>query len=146
MAERSSGGLGIARAYALIFGIAYVAVALLEDILGGSGWKVGGTYILKLTWEQNLIHWGVGVAVLGSFFAGEVPARLVARVVGVVFVLVTVLGFAAREFTGKLVGFGGDIPMSYNYVHLATAILALFAGFAAARVYGQNRAMGAATS
>lgn len=146
MAERSYGGLGIARAYALVFGIAYVAVAVLEDILGASGWKVGGTYILKLTWEQNLIHWGVGVAVLGSFFVGEVAARLVARIVGVVFLLVTVLGFAARDFTGKLVGFGGNIPMSYNYVHLATAVLALFAGFAAARVYGQTRAMETATS
>ena len=146
MAERSYGGLGIARAYALIFGIAYIAVAVLELIVGGSGWKVGDTYILKLTWEQNLIHWGVGVAVLGSFFAGEVAARTVARVVGVVFLLVTILGFAAREFTGKLLGFGGDLPMSYNIVHLATAILALFAGFAAARVYGQDRSMSTATS
>jgi hypothetical protein len=132
------GGLGIARAYALVFGIAYVAVALLEDIVGSSGWKVGGTYILKLTWEQNLVHWGVGVVVLGSFFAGEVAAKIVARIVGLVFVLVTILGFAAREFTGKLLGFGGDLPMSYNYVHLATAILALFAGFAATRVYRQT--------
>ena len=73
-------------------------------------------------------------------------AKLVARVVGVVFVVVTILGFVAREFTGKLLGFGGDLPMSYNIVHLATAVLALFAGFAATRVYGRDRSMSVATS
>ncbi|MGH9198347.1 MAG: hypothetical protein ACRD1T_21760, partial [Acidimicrobiia bacterium] len=82
----------IARTYALAFGIAYTAVALLEVILGSGGLKVGGQTILMVTVLQNAIHWLVGIAVLGSFFAGETAARNVARVVGIVFVVVTLLG------------------------------------------------------
>jgi hypothetical protein len=137
MAEGGYGKTRIARTYALIFGIAYVGVAVLEDALGGAGWKIGGTVILRVTALQNLIHWVVGVAVLGSFFAGEIAAKLVARVIGLVFVLVTVLGFAARTFTGKVLGFHGPLPWSYNIVHLATAAAALVAGFAATKLYRQ---------
>jgi len=83
MAEGAYGKWGIARTYALVFGIAYLGVALLEVILGDKGWVVGGdTVILGRTTEQNIVHWAVGVAVLGSFFAGEGAARTVARVIG----------------------------------------------------------------
>ncbi len=139
MAERTgSRGFGIARTYALIFGIAYIAVALLEDIVGSDGLRAGSQYILKLTVIQNIIHWAVGIAVIGSFFAGEVAAKMVARVVGIVFLLVTVLGFVARRFTGDLLGFDAPLPWVYNIVHLATAAFALFAGFAAERAYGRR--------
>lgn len=132
------GGLGIARAYALVFGIAYIAVALLEDIVGD--WKIGDTTILDLTAEQNIVHWAVGLVVLGSFFAGEAAARTVARIVGIVFVLVTILGFVARDFTGDLLGYDDGLPWIYNFIHLATAALALFAGFAAERAYSSRAA------
>lgn len=129
---------GIVQMYALVFGIAYIAVAVLEDILGGSGLKIGGTTILQVTFVQNAIHWIVGVAVLGSFFAGESTAKLVARAVGIVFVLVTALGLFVEPLTGKLLGFSGSLPMSYNLVHLLTAVAALFAGFAATRAYSRS--------
>ena len=132
--SRSSGS--IARTYALIFGIAYIGVAVVEDILGSSGLTVGGTTILKVTAIQNAIHWAVGLAVLGSFFAGETAARLVARVVGIVFVVVTLLGIFARDFAGDLLGFGGPLPWSYNVVHALTAVAALIAGFAVTKLYG----------
>lgn len=128
---------GIVQMYALVFGIAYIAVALLEDVLGGNGLKIGGTTILMVTVVQNAIHWIVGLAVLGSFFAGESVAKLVARAVGIVFVLVTVLGLFVEPLTGNLLGFNGPLPMSYNLVHLLTAAAALFAGFAATRAYGR---------
>jgi hypothetical protein len=138
MAEAAStayGGRGIARTYALVFGIAYVAVAVLEDLFGSGGLTIGRTVILKVTIVQNLIHWLVGVVVLGSYFAGETAARIVARIIGAVFLVVTLLGFAARDLTGAVLGFDGALPWSYNVVHLLTAIVALFAGFAASRVY-----------
>jgi len=130
---------GIARIYALVFGIAYIAVALIEDLAARSrpGIQISGHTILKLTAAQNVIHWAVGVVVLGSFFAGEVAAKMVARVVGVVFVVVGILGVVARDFTGKLLGFHGKLPWSYNLIHIATAALALFAGFAAERAYSR---------
>lgn len=139
MAARAPGGgygrFGIARTYALVFGIAYIGVALLEVILGRKGLRIGGTQVLRLTGVQNAIHWAVGIVVLGSFFAGELAARTVARVIGIVFVVVTIWGFVARDSLGDVFGFRGPLPWSYNIVHLATAAVALFAGFAAERAY-----------
>ncbi len=128
---------GIVQTYALVFGIAYIAVALVEDLLGGTGLKVGGTTILQVTLVQNIIHWVIGLAVLGSFFGGESLAKMVARVVGIVFAVVTLLGLFVEPLTGQLLGFSGGLPLSYNIVHLLTAVAALFAGFAATRAYGQ---------
>jgi hypothetical protein len=76
--------------------------------------------------------------VLGSFFAGEAMAKTVARAVGLVFVLVTLLGVLVEPLTGQLLGFPDGLPLSYNLVHLLTAAAALFAGFAAQRAYGRE--------
>lgn len=127
------GRMGFARFYALVFGIAYMGVALLELIL--TDLTIGDTVILQRTTLQNIVHFAVGIVVLGSFFAGEVAARNVARIIGVVFVALTVYGFVAPDSLGDLLGYDGDIPMSYNIVHLVTALLALFAGFAGRRGY-----------
>jgi hypothetical protein len=43
--EARSKSIGVARMYALIFGIAYLGVALTEVILGKSGWKIEGVTI-----------------------------------------------------------------------------------------------------
>jgi Domain of unknown function (DUF4383) len=135
---RAAAGYGIVQMYALVFGIAYIGVAVLEVVLGTNGLKIGDTTILQISLVQNLIHWAVGIAVLGSFFLGESTAKLVARVVGVVFVLVAVLGLFVEPLTGQLLGFPGGLPLSYNLVHILTAAAALFAGFAAQRAYGQS--------
>ena len=128
---------GIVQMYALIFGIAYLAVAVLEVALGSNGLKIGGTTILQVQLVQNAIHWLVGLAVLGSFFVGEGAAKLVARIVGIVFVVVSLLGLFVEPLTGQLLGFPDALPMSYNIVHILTAAAAVFAGFAAQRAYGQ---------
>ena len=133
MAEGAYGKLGFARTYALIFGIAYIAVALLELILGDL--TAGDFVILQRTTLQNIIHWAVGVVVLGSFFAGEAAARMVARIVGIVFVAITIWGFVSPGSLGDFLGYGGDIPLIYNIIHLVTALVALFAGFAGRRSY-----------
>lgn len=131
------GKMGFARFYALVFGVAYIGVSLVELIFGGI--TVGDTVILERTTLQNIVHWAVGVVVLGSFFAGEAASRMVARIVGVVFVILTIYGFVAPDSLGDLLGYGGDIPMSYNIIHGLTAVVALFAGFA-----GDRRAVAAA--
>jgi Domain of unknown function (DUF4383) len=133
MAEGAYGKLGFARTYALIFGIAYIAVALLELILGDL--TAGDFVILQRTTLQNIIHWAVGVVVLGSFFAGEAAARMVARIVGIVFVALTIWGFVSPSSLGDLLGYSGDIPLIYNIIHLVTALVALFAGFAGRSSY-----------
>ncbi len=138
VAGRAGRTWGIVQTDALVFGIAYLAVAVLELALGSNGLVIGGTVILQVQLVQNAIHWIVGLAVLGSFFAGETWAKLVARGVGIVFVLVTLLGLFVEPLTGQLLGFPGALPASYNVVHLLTAAAALFAGFAAQRAYGQR--------
>jgi hypothetical protein len=132
------GRMGFARFYALVFGIAYIGVALLELIMGDL--RIGDALILERTTLQNIIHFAIGVVVLGSFFAGEGPARTVARVLGVVFLILTVWGFVAPDSLGSFLGYDSDIPLSYNIIHLVSGVLALFAGFAG----GTRRAPAAA--
>lgn len=133
---------GIARIYGFVFGITYLGVALTEVLLGSSGWRIDGNVILKLTALQNAVHWIVGAAVLASAVIGETAARMVARVVGIVFVVLTVWGFVDRESLGTVLGFDGPLPWSYNIVHLVTGAAALFAGFAASRAYGTENSGG----
>jgi hypothetical protein len=135
--NRTATRYGIVQMYALVFGIAYIGVAVLEVVFGSNGLKIGDTPILQITLVQNLIHWIVGLAVLGSFFAGEATAKMVARAVGIVFVVVSLLGLFVEPLTGQLLGFPGGLPLTYNLVHVLTAAAALFAGFAAQRAYGQ---------
>jgi hypothetical protein len=125
MADGAYGRWGIARTYALIFGITYLAVAATEAITQDALEPV-----LEFTAIQNAIHWAVGAVVLLSFFGSEATARLVARVIGLVFLAITIVGFVAPDTLGELLGFDGDIPTSYNVVHALTAAVALYAGFA----------------
>jgi hypothetical protein len=128
------GKMGFARFYALVFGVAYIGVAILELFYPADDpLRIGDLVILQRTTLQNIIHFAVGIVVLGSFFAGETAARNVARVIGVVFVAITIWGFLSPGGLGEFLGYDGDIPAVYNFVHLVTALLALFAGFAGSR-------------
>jgi hypothetical protein len=141
MARRIYGKLGLARTYALVFGMAYIALALIEDVAArGRGIRSGGHTILRLTPELNVIHWAVGVVVLASYFAGEAAARLVARVVGLAFLVIAVVGMVARGFMGKLLGFPLNLPVSYNAIHFLTAVITLSVGFSANRSRGREAA------
>lgn len=122
--------VGMVRIYALVFGIAYLAVAVLEDVFGSTGLKLGDSTLLQLALAHNIFHWVVGLALLGAYFAGTSPARAVARAVAVLFVLATLVGLFVEPFTGNLVGFSDALPLSYNVLHMATAATALFVGFA----------------
>jgi hypothetical protein len=129
--------VGVARVYALIFGIAYLAVSLLEVVLGSDGLVIGdrastNSLILLVEPVHNGVHWLTGLVLLGSSFAGEAAARAVARVVGVAFLALTVVGLIAGEFTMGLLGYEGApaVPISYTIVHAVTAAGGLYAGFA----------------
>jgi hypothetical protein len=132
MAASAYARRGLARTYALIFGITYLAVAATEAITQDALEPV-----LRFTGIQNAIHWAVGAVVLLSFFGSEATAKLVARLIGLVFLGITVFGLLAPETLGDLLGFAGDIPMSYNIVHALTAAVALYSGFATRTSYGR---------
>jgi hypothetical protein len=130
------GKMGIARFYALVFGIAYLAVGLLELVYSAEDpLMIGDTVVIAGGTLHIIIHLAVGVLVLGSFFAGESAAKSVARVIGVVFLIVLARNIFASNFYAELVGFpeGSTTPVVYTIVHALTAIGALFAGFAGAR-------------
>lgn len=132
--EGAYGRMGFARTYALIFGIAYLGVAILELFFPLTDpLAAGNTVILARTTIQNIVHFAVGVVVLGSFFAGEAAARTVARVIGVVFLVLTIWGFVSPDSLGDILGYNDGIPMVYNIIHALTALTALFAGFAGGR-------------
>ncbi len=143
MAESGYGKMGVARMYALIFGIAYLAVGLLELVYGFEDpLALGDTVIIAGATLHIVIHLAVGILVLGSFFAGASAAKSVARVVGVVFLIVFLLNVFASNFYAELVGFpeGSDTPIVYTIVHALTAAGALFAGFSSRGGYGSRAA------
>jgi hypothetical protein len=145
VAERAYGKLGAARFYALVFGTAYLGIAIVELFYGQSDpLQIGDAVILQRTVLQNLAHFAVGGAVSGSFIAGESAARTTARIVGGVFVALTVWGFAAPGGLGGFFGYEDDIPLAYNILHAVTAAAGLYAGFAGQRsgapaAYGRSR-------
>jgi hypothetical protein len=120
----------VAKAYAWIFGIAYLAVAVLELVTKDKGLDLGGTAILSYGALHNIIHFAVGIVVLGSAFSGEAGAKVVARIVGVVFLAITVWNIVAAQSYADFVGIDGELPIAYTIVHAITAVAALYAGFA----------------
>ena len=141
MAEGTYGKMGMARMYALIFGIAYLGVGLLELFYKfDDPLALGDTAIIAGATLQMVIHFAVGIVVLGSFFAGESAAKSVARVIGVIFLIVFLLNIFASSFYAELVGFpdGSDTPIVYTIVHGLTAAGALFAGFSNRGGYGSR--------
>jgi hypothetical protein len=143
MAEGAYGKMGVARMYALIFGIAYLAVGLLELFYGNDNpLALGDTVLIQGGTIHIVIHLAVGVLVLGSFFAGESAAKSVARVVGVVFLAVTIWNIVAGDSYAEFVGLEGTdgTPIVYTIVHAVTAVGALFAGFSGGRGYRSSSA------
>jgi uncharacterized membrane protein len=121
----SDGRWGIARTFALILGLGYLALALAEAI-AQDAWQP----VLEYRALQNGVHWAVGAVLLVSCFAGEETAKLVLRVAGVVFLALTVWGVVARASLGTLLGFDHPLPWAAEIVYALTAVAALSAGFA----------------
>lgn len=132
MAEGTYGSRGVAKMYAMVFGIAYLAVALVELLTKSGGFNLGGTAILSYGGLHNVIHFAVGIVVLGSAFGSEATAKSVAKVVGVVFLAVTVWNVVSPANYADFVGIGVALPVAYTIVHAITAAAALYAGFAGA--------------
>lgn len=118
------------KTYALVFGIAYVVVALVELLFRN---VAGG--LLFFTPVHNAIHWLTGVLGLLAYWSGMAMAKLYAQVFGVVFLLVFVLGVAAPDFLSTVLGY--PVNWLYNVVHLVTGLAGVYAGF----VYKEKKMM-----
>jgi hypothetical protein len=115
------------RPFVLIYGIAFLVVAVLGLATHGMSAHQGELLgVFPINGLHNLVHLLIGVAGLLAYFAGEGASRAYARVVGVVYLLVAILGLVSPSGLGLMPIGGADIVL-----HFLAAGAALYFGFAA---------------
>ena len=112
----------MAKLYAMGVGI----VLLLVGVLGFFMDNLFG--LITFTTHHNLIHVATGVVGLGAALAGgEKGAKWFALIFGIVYILVTVVGFVGFEDIGPI---QLHLNLYYNVIHGAVGVLGLLAGLA----------------
>jgi hypothetical protein len=110
-----------AQHFAMTFGVIYLLIGILGFILvGDADDKLFGVFSLNLA--HNIVHVVIGGALLVST-SSHVTAKRVNLIVGVVYGIVALLGIA-----GVLVDDLLEANLADDYLHLATATLAIFFG------------------
>jgi hypothetical protein len=121
MSTRTSHSKSPAQTFALAAGVAFLLIGILGFILApDEGDKLLGIF------QVNLLHNIIHVAVGALFLAGtttHVRAKQVNLLVGVVYGLVAILGFANIVVQDVL-----DANAADDFLHLASSVLALFFG------------------
>lgn len=125
---QSMGSRTPAQLFALVFGIVYLAVGLVGFAVTGFDNFAGKTFdeeliIFAINPLHNIVHIGLGAVWIGAA-AKHATAKSANMLLGVVLLLVFVLGMAGvLEFLAIK-----DAGAADNYLHLATAALALYFG------------------
>lgn len=117
----------MARQFAIVFGAVYLLVGILGLILPSPLLGLFGVNLL-----HDIVHLAVGGLWLGAAFGGILGAdspRKASQLIGVVYLLVAILGFVLPDLMNQLL----VINMADNFLHLGTAVLALYIGFMAPR-------------
>ena len=117
----------MARQFAIVFGAVYVLVGILGLILPSPLLGIFGVNLL-----HDIVHLAVGGLWLGAAFGGILGAdspRKASQLIGVVYLLVAILGFVLPDLMSQLL----VINMADNFLHLVTAIAALYVGSVAPR-------------
>lgn len=135
--------MNLARSVALVFGAVYVVVGLAgflpplvtgdapADMPSATGNLLG---IFPINALHNIVHLVIGAALLyGS--TGTSAARMVARVVGIVYLAVGLLGIVVPDTFGLMPIGGTDILL-----HLGSAAVLLYIGFMDRDAAGAERA------
>jgi hypothetical protein len=120
-----------AQRFALLFGLGYLAVGIAGFAVTGfsdfAGMHHEKLLVFSINPAHNLIHLAMGLAWLAAA-PHHRPAKAANLVFGVVLGLVTVLGL----FDGMSVLGMSGLADPDNFLHLATATLALYFGSLAA--------------
>lgn len=125
MATRARSAKSPAQMFALVFGAVYILVGILGFVLApDEGDKLFGIFQVNLL--HNVIHLAVGALLLAGSSVHE-RAKQVNLIVGIVYGLVAILGFA-NVLVEDLI----DANAADDFLHLATAVLALYFGTAGA--------------
>ncbi len=114
----------MAKKAVMILGVVFVLVGLLgffnSPILG-----IFGTNLL-----HNIVHLATGLVLVFAASRSEDAAQTSAKVFGVIYALVTILGFVAMSFMTSLLG----LNMSDNILHVVLTAVLLYLGFGTAKM------------
>lgn len=114
-----------AQTFALAFGVVYLLIGILGFVLApDEGDKLFGVFQVNLL--HNVIHLAVGALFLFGSRA-HATAKQVSLLIGIVYGLVALLGFADIIVDDLI-----DANAADDFLHLATAVLALYFGTAGA--------------
>lgn len=117
------------RKLAVLFGIVFIAVGILGFIPALAPMHANGMrYLLGLFMVgtvHNIIHLLSGVAAIIGALTSEKYAKAYFQVFGVVYGLVTVIGFVQQTTVLGIF----PIDMADNFLHLALSAVILFVGF-----------------
>lgn len=113
------------KTFAWIFGVVFILIGILGFVpaLNPGGMLLG---IFEINGFHNMVHILSGIVAIIAAMSGTYYAKLYFIIFGIVYGLVTVLGF----LTGN--GLFGLIPvnMADNLLHLVIAASSLYLGFA----------------
>ena len=115
------------RAVALVFGVSFLAVGVLGFILNPTGGELLGIFAVNVL--HNLVHLLFGIFGIAAALVGR--SRIYLQGVGVIYLLLTVLGFIPGLFVGDEMLLGlVHINLADNFLHLVLGGSAAFFGFA----------------
>lgn len=132
---------GPARTFTLVFGTAYILVALAESLLSLAGHGrlvVGGVTLLAFSLVHNMVHWGLGLGLLAARYFGRYPARLASGIVGGILVALSLVGLLTPSALNRMMGVTA-VPAAYTVVYALTAIFGLVAAFTSNAEPGMTR-------
>ena len=112
----------MAKTFAIIFGSAYLLVALAESLF----YKMAGGQIF-FTPVHNSVHWVAGAAGLVAYWVGLNGAKMYAKIFGVLFLLAFVVGITAPRLMAQLLGY--PATEFYNVFYLFTGLVGIYTGF-----------------
>jgi hypothetical protein len=107
-----------------VFGVVFVLIGVLGFVPGvtSDGHLLG---IFDVSTLHNVIHLLSGVAAFALAAGGEKGAKTYFQVFGIVYGIVTVVGFVQKNTVLGLIG----VNMADNLLHLTITAVALYAGF-----------------
>ncbi len=118
----------MAKTISLVFGIVFVLVAVL-GMIGTPIIGAGEGALFHTNTAHDVVHLVIGLVLLAVAWFAVDKAALALKVIGVVYLLVAVLGFAV---TGPLLGLI-EVNMADNWLHVVLGVVILWLGVAAGK-------------
>lgn len=110
---------------AIVFGVVFLLIGILGFFTGSDGMLLGIFHVDTL---HNIVHLVSGAAAIFAAMSGAMASRRYFQIFGVIYALVTILGFVYgdKNILGVMANNMADV-----WLHLVIALVALYAGFVA---------------